>query len=59
MEQVVSELKELNRKADVMLDIIQKPENRLYRLLEILSNAVGVIGLLAIVELVRTWILGG
>jgi len=59
MEQVVSELKELNRKAGVMLDIVQKPENKLYRLLEILSNAVGVIGLLAIVELVRTWILGG
>jgi len=59
MEQVVSELKELNRKADVMLDIVQMPENKLYRLLEILSNAVGVIGLLAIVELVRTWILGG
>jgi len=42
-----------------MLDIVQKPDNKLYRLLEILSNAVGVIGLLAIVELVRTWILGG
>jgi len=59
MEQVVAELKALNKKADIMLGIMQKPENKLYRLLEILSNAVGVIGLLAIVELVRTWILGG
>jgi len=59
MDQIVSELKALNEKADAIIGIMQRPENRLYRLLEILSNAVGIIGVLAIVELVRTWISGG
>jgi len=59
MEQVVSELTELNRKVDVIIEIINKPENKFLKIMEFVSNAVGIIGILAVVEIIRMWIFGG
>jgi hypothetical protein len=59
MEQVIAELTALNKKADIIIDIMQKPENKFFKILEILGNAAGVVGLLAIAEIIRTWIIGG
>ena len=59
MEQVISELTKLNKKADVIIGIMNKPENRFLKTMEFMSNAVGIIGILAIVEIIRIWILGG
>ena len=59
MEKVISELKELNEKADVIIGIMQTPENKFLKFMEIIGNAVGIIGILAIVDLIRNWILGG
>jgi hypothetical protein len=59
MEQIIAELKELNQKVDVIVDILKKPESKLLKLLEIVGNAVGIIGNLAIVDIIRNWILGG
>jgi hypothetical protein len=59
MEQVVVQLAELNKKADIIIDIMSRPENRFMKFLEIVGNAVGIIGILAIVDIIRSWILGG
>ena len=59
MEQVISELTELNKKVDVIIDILKKPENKYLKIMEIVGNAVGIIGILAIVDILKTWILGG
>ena len=59
MEQVIAELEKLNKKADVIIGIMQTPENKLLKLLEIIGNAVGIISILAIIELIRNWIVGG
>ena len=59
MEQVINELTELNKKVDVIIGIMNKPENKFMKIMEFASNAVGIIGILAVVEIVRMWILGG
>jgi len=59
MEQVIAELSGLNKKVDVIIGIMQTPENKLLKLMEIIGNAVGIIGILAIIELIRNWIVGG
>jgi len=59
MEQIIAELKELNQKVDVIVNILKRPESKLLKLLEIVGNAVGIIGILAIVDIIRNWILGG
>jgi hypothetical protein len=59
VEQVVVELAELNKKADVIIGIMQKPESRLYKLMEIICNAVGILGILAAADIIRNWIMGG
>jgi hypothetical protein len=59
MEQIVNELTELNKKVDVIIGIMNKPENKFLKVMEFVSNAVGVIGILAIVEIIRMWIFGG
>ena len=55
----VAELEKLNKKADVIIGIMQKPQNMVVKVMEIVGNAVGIISILAIVELIRTWIIGG
>ena len=59
MEKVIAELAELNKKVDVVIGIMQKPENRFLKIMEIVGNAVGIIGILAVVDIIRHWILGG
>jgi len=59
MEQIVKELTELNKKADVIIGIMNRPENKLTKILEIVSNAAGIAGFLAVVEIIRVWIIGG
>ena len=55
----VAELVKLNKKADVIIGIMQTPQNKLLKLMEIVGNAASVIGILAIIDLIRNWIIGG
>jgi len=55
----VAELVKLNKKADVIIGIMQKPVNKLYKIMEIAGNVVGIISILTIIELIRNWIIGG
>jgi hypothetical protein len=56
---VVAELEKLNKKADIIIGIMQTPVNKVYKIMEIAGNVVGIISILAIVELIRNWITGG
>ena len=56
---VVAELEKLNKKADVIIGIMQTPRNMVVKVMEIVGNALGIISILAIVELIRNWIIGG
>jgi hypothetical protein len=56
---VVAELEKLNKKADVIIGIMQTPRNMVVKTMEIVGNGVSIIGILAIVELIRNWIIGG
>jgi len=59
IQQIITELAELNKKADVIIGVMKEPENKFLKLMEIAGNAVGIIGILAIVDIIRNWILGG
>jgi hypothetical protein len=59
VEQVIAELVELNKKVDVLIDIIQKPESKFLKLMEVVGNIVGIIGILAVIDIIRNWLLGG
>jgi len=54
-----AELVKLNKKADVIIGIMQTPQNKLLKLMEIVGNAASIIGILAIIDLIRNWIIGG
>jgi hypothetical protein len=56
---VVAELEKLNKKADVIIGIMQTPRNKVLKTMEIVGNGVTIIGILAIIELIRRWIIGG
>ena len=56
---VVAELEKLNKKADVIIGIMQTPRNKLLKLMEIVGNVASIIGILAIIDLIRNWIIGG
>ena len=56
---VVAELEKLNKKADVIIGIMQTPQNKVLKTMEIVGNAASIIGILAIIDLIRNWIIGG
>ena len=58
MEQVVEELKRLNKSVDEILDILRKPGNKAGKILETAGAIVTVLGILSIIEILRNW-LGG
>jgi len=45
MEQAVTELEKLNKKADVIIGIMLTPEKKYVRIMEIVGNAVSIIGI--------------
>jgi hypothetical protein len=55
MEKVVDELAALNKKADRIIGIMEKPENKALKVIEVLGNIAGIVGLLTIIEIIRNW----
>jgi hypothetical protein len=56
MKQIIAELAELNRKADVIIEIMQKPENRFLKALEIAGTIITVASLLSVIDIIRNWL---
>jgi len=55
VEQVIAELTELNKKADVIIGIMKKPENKVVKVLEMIATVAGVLSILGIIDVLRTW----
>ncbi|MDR0443623.1 MAG: hypothetical protein LBH44_09475 [Treponema sp.] len=56
MEQVVAELAALNKKADTIISIMNKPENQFMRVLGIVGTVITVMSILSIVDIMRQWL---
>jgi hypothetical protein len=56
MEQAIKELAELNKKADIIIGIMQKPENKFVKALEIAGAAITVVSLLSVIDIIRNWL---
>ena len=44
---------------DEMLAVLKKPESKFFKIMEIVGDAVGIIGILAVVDIIRNWVFGG
>jgi len=56
VDQVVAELAALNKKADVIIGIMQKPENKIVKVLEMIATVAGVLSILGIIDVLRNWL---
>jgi hypothetical protein len=56
MEKVVSQLEETNKKLDVIIDIINKPDSRVGRILEMIAAIAGVLSIISIIDVIRNWL---
>ena len=52
-------IEHMSEALDEVLVVLKKPENKFLRLMEIVGNAVGIIGILAVADIVKNWIFGG
>ena len=48
----------ISKTLDKILMVLQKPGNKLARIFEIAAAGVGILGILSIIDIIRTW-LGG
>ena len=59
MEKVVEKLDNINHTLEKMLAVMQRPENKFVRALEIVGLSAGALSILGIADIVRHWIIGG
>jgi hypothetical protein len=55
VEQVIAEQTERKKKADVIIGIMQKPESRFIKVLEIAGAVITVMSILSVVDILRHW----
>jgi len=56
MEKVDLHLEEISGKLDVIIGIMQDPENRFIRILEIAGTIITVVSLLSVIDTLRHWL---
>ncbi|MDR1351928.1 MAG: hypothetical protein LBK05_01495 [Treponema sp.] len=59
MEKVIEQLQQMNRTFERMLAVMEKPENKILRVLQVVGVGVGALGFLGLVDIIRNWIIGG
>ena len=57
-EEDKDKIRHISETLDKILDLLQKPENRLARIFEIAAAGVGILGILSIIDIIRNWIGG-
>jgi len=55
-EKVITHLDNTNKKLDVIIGIMNKPESRFGKILETAGAVVSIFGILSIIELIRNWL---
>jgi hypothetical protein len=56
VEQVIAELAALNKKADTIIGIMKKPENKFIKVLEIAGAVITVMSFLSVIDIIRHWL---
>ena len=59
MDKVVEKLDNINQTLEKMLETMQKPENKLIRILGVFGLVVGALGILNAIDIIRNWFIGG
>jgi hypothetical protein len=59
MREIVDKLSGINRTLERILAVMEKPKSRFVQVLEVFGLCVGSLGILHIIELVKSWIVGG
>jgi len=56
MDKVIEQLEELNKKLDMIIEILKKPENKFGKILETAGAVVTVMSILSIIDILRNWL---
>jgi hypothetical protein len=59
IKEVIELLKEINSKMDTIIITIGYPKSAVEKILEYGGAGVSILGILSIIDLIRTWIFGG
>jgi preprotein translocase subunit Sss1 len=52
----IRNLLEINQKISKILDVMKKPDNKFFKVMEVVGNAVGILGAVSILEIIRNWL---
>ena len=55
-EKVITQLEETNKKLDVIIGIMNKPESMFGKILETAGAVVSIFGILSIIDIIRNWL---
>jgi hypothetical protein len=55
-EKVITQLENTNKKLDVIIGIMNKPESRFGKILETAGAVVSIFGILSIIDIIRYWL---
>ena len=55
-EKIITQLENANKKLDVIIGIMNKPESRFGKILETAGAVVSIFGILSIIEIIRNWL---
>jgi hypothetical protein len=55
-ENAVAQLVDVNKKLDVIVGIMQRPDSRFSKMLETAGAVVSVFGILSIIDIIRNWL---
>ena len=56
LERTVSRLEDIDKKLDVIVSIMKKPDGKFGKALETVGTVVGVFGILSIIDIVIHWL---
>jgi hypothetical protein len=59
VDEVVGQLKEINSKLDTIIGTMKRPGSVIEKVLEYGGAGVSILGILSIIDIIRTWIFGG
>lgn len=59
IEKILERLDNINKTLEGILNVMKAPESTFDRVLEYAGALVGILGILGIVDIIRTWIVGG
>ena len=59
MNEIVKELKDINKTLERMLAAMARPENKFEKALTIAGAGVGALGIIHIIDTILNWVMGG